>query len=48
MNNFLVTLAALLPAATMILAQTTALLIVGLIAQQFVRRSTAVRVSVLS
>jgi beta-lactamase regulating signal transducer with metallopeptidase domain len=47
MNNWLRVLAALLPAATMVLAQITALLIVGLIVQQVVRRSTAARHAVL-
>jgi beta-lactamase regulating signal transducer with metallopeptidase domain len=47
MNNWLRALAALLPAATMVLAQVTALLIVGLIVQQAVRRSAAARHAVL-
>jgi beta-lactamase regulating signal transducer with metallopeptidase domain len=47
MNNWLRVLAALLPAATIVLAQVTALLIVGLIVQEAVRRSTAARHAVL-
>lgn len=47
MNNWLRVLAALLPAATMVLAQLTALLIAGLMVQQAVRRSTAARHAVL-
>ena len=47
MNNWLTVFADLLPAATMVLAQITALLIAGLMAQQLVRRSTAARHAVL-
>src|SRR5215831_9651055 len=47
MNTWLSNFAALLPAATMVLAQITVLLVAGLMAQHLVRRSTAVRHAVL-
>jgi beta-lactamase regulating signal transducer with metallopeptidase domain len=47
MNSLLRVLATLVPAAIMVLAQITALLIAGLMAQQLVRRSTVARHAVL-